>query len=129
MHVACDITFNLDLMCAAPAPSGCRVYDTTPTTDTSDPRPLLIRFGAVRQKYELLKQSKALRAQQVYLDDDLTPFQRGLRAKLSTDFKMLKNYKRPRFWRQERLFTVHGGKLVQSDLHFVPSGCAAAAAA
>ena len=44
------------------------------------PRPLLIRFGAVQQKHELLTQPNALRARQVYLDDDLTPFQRGLRA-------------------------------------------------
>ena len=32
---------------------------------------------------------------------------------------MLKYYKRPRFWRQERLFTVHDGKLVQCDLQTV----------
>ena len=89
------------------------------------PRPLLIRFEAVQQKYELLQQLMALHAQQVNPDDDLTPFQRGLRAKLSTVFEMLKNYKRPRFWRQERLFTVHDGKLVHCNLHTVAPGCLA----
>ena len=38
-------------------------------------------------------------------------------------------YKRPRFWRQERLFTVYEGRLVPCDLRGVPPGCCRAAAA
>ena len=68
-------------------------------------------FGAVQQKHELLQQSKVLRSQKVYLDDDLTPFQRSMCAKLTSVFKLLRFYKRPRYWRQERLFTVFEGKL------------------
>ena len=93
------------------------------------PRPVLVKFGAVQQKHELLQQSKVLRGQKVYLDDDLTPFQRSMRAKLSSVFKLLKFYKRPRFWRQERLFTVFEGALVPCDLRTVPPGCCRAAAA
>ena len=65
------------------------------------PRPMLVKFGAVQQKHELLQQSKALCGQKVYLDDDLTPYQRSMPAKLSTVFSLLSFYKRPRFWRQE----------------------------
>ena len=92
------------------------------------PRPVLLKFGAVQQKHDLLRQSKALREQKVYLDDDLTPHQRSMRAKLSRVFSLLKFHKRPRFWRQERLFTVFEGQLVPCDVHTVPPGCAAAAA-
>ena len=71
-----------------------------------------------------------LRGQKVYLDDDLTPFQCSMRAKLSRVFKLLKSYKRPRFWRQERLFTVFEGALVPCDLCLtLPPGCFRAAAA
>lgn len=31
-------------------------------------------------------------------DDDLTPFQRSMRAKLSIVFELLRVYKRPSFW-------------------------------
>ena len=93
------------------------------------PRPVLVKFGAVQQKHELLQQSRALRGQKVYNDDDLTPYQRSLRAKLSSVFSLLKLYKRPRFWRQEHLFTVFEGKLVPCDLRTVPPGCCRAAAA
>ena len=93
------------------------------------PRPVLVKFGAAQQKHELLQQSKALRDQKVYLDDDLTPYQRSMRAKLSSVFSLLKFYKRPRFWRQERLFTMYEGRLVPCDLRVVPPGCCRAAAA
>ena len=93
------------------------------------PRPVLVKFGAAQQKHELLQQSKALRDQKVYLDDDLTPYQRSMRAKLSSVFSLLKFYKRPRFWRQERLFTVYERRLVPCDLRVVPPGCCRAAAA
>ena len=93
------------------------------------PRPVLVKFGAAQQKHELLQQSKALRDQKVYLDDDLTPYQQSMHAKLSSVFSLLKFYKRPRFWRQERLFTVYEGRLVPCDLRVVPPGCYRAAAA
>ena len=96
------------------------------------PRPVLVKFGTAQQKHELLQQSKALRGQKAYLDDDLTPYQRSMRAKLSsmfTWFSLLSFYKRPRFWRQERLFTVYEGKLVPCDLRVVPPDCCRAAAA
>ena len=94
------------------------------------PRPVLVKLGAAQQKHELLQQSKALRDQKVYLDDDdLTPYQRSMCAKLSSVFSLLKFYKRPRFWRQERLFTVYEGRLVPCDLRNVPPGCCRAAAA
>ena len=93
------------------------------------PRPVLVKFGAAQQKHELLQQSKALHDQKVYLGDDLTPYQRSMRAMLTSVFSLLKFCKRPRFWRQERLFTVYEGKLVPCDLRIVPPGCCRAAAA
>ena len=93
------------------------------------PRPVLVKFAALQQKHELLQQSKVLCSQKAYLDDDLTPFQHSMRAKLSNVFKVLKFYKRPRIWRQERLFTVFEGELVPCDLRTVPPSCCRAAAA
>ena len=44
------------------------------------PRPVLVKFGAAQQKHELLQQSKALCDRKVYLDDDLTPYQRYVQS-------------------------------------------------
>ncbi len=74
------------------------------------PRPILVRFASAADKHSVLvNNSRTLRAQRIYLDDDLTPLQQRLRASKRDAFQALKGQGAKPFWRGERLFFYRNG--------------------
>ena len=68
-------------------------------------RPVRVSFTAPEAVYDVFKHCRALREQhKVFVDRDLTPQQRDIRASLAQEYKQLRENGRRPFWRGERLF-------------------------
>ena len=96
-----------------------------PSAARTKPRPVLNSFSGVAAKHAALKQSKALRPRQIFLDPDLTPQQQRIRVSMRPHYVALKTAGKQPFWREERL-CVREDNRVRAHMH-VPGPPPAAA--
>ena len=90
------------------------------------PRGVLVRFATSSGKHAAYKQSRNLRQQGIYFDDDLTQKQQQERQRLRGEFTQLKVAGLKPFWRGSKLMKVTQGGVQQ---HFVPTAATASTSA
>ena len=90
------------------------------------PRGVLVKFATSSGKHAAYKQSRNLRQQGIFFDDDLTVKQQQERQRLRGEFTRLKTAGLKPFWRGAKLMKVTQGGAQQ---HFVPTADTAATSA
>ena len=88
------------------------------------PRGVLVKFATSSGKHAAYKQSRNLRQQGIFFDDDLTQKQQQERQRLRGEFTQLKSAGMKPFWRGSKLMKMTQGGAQQ---HFVPTAAAATA--
>jgi hypothetical protein len=82
------------------------------------PRGVLVKFATSSAKHAAYKRSRDLRAQGIFIDDDLTQKQQEERQRLRAEFTQLKAAGFKPFWRGAKLMKITQGGALQ---HFVPT--------
>lgn len=90
------------------------------------PRGLLVKFASSSGKHAAYKQSRNLRQQGIFIDDDLTQKQQQERQRLRGEFTQLKASGLKPFWRGSKLMKITQGGAQQ---HFIPTAATASTSA
>jgi hypothetical protein len=90
------------------------------------PRGVLVKFATSSGKHAAYKQSRNLRQQGIFFDDDLTQKQQQERQRLRGEFTQLKAAGLKPFWRGSKLMKMTQGGAQQ---HFIPTAATASTSA
>jgi hypothetical protein len=93
---------------------------------TAKPRGVLVKFATSSGKHAAYKRSRELRAQGIFIDDDLTPKQQAERQRLKGEFTQLKAKGLKPFWRGAKLMKI---TQTGAQQHFVPTAATASTSA
>lgn len=80
-------------------------------------RPILVRLASVEAKHGAFRSGKALRAQKVFVDEDLTAAQRDRRKELRGRYAERRDKGWGPFWRGDRLLYGDGDRLGEDSGH------------